>query len=67
MHRDLTAERFQSVVGAARFERDKDADAAESVDDLAVHVMACARRSVMFSPMVAMALAIASATVPPPG
>ena len=62
---------------AGRFQRDDHADAAEAVGDLAVDVMAdravratcrpAARRSVMFSPMVAIALAIASATVPPPG
>ena len=76
VHGDLPAERGQRVGVAGRFERDDHADAAEAVDDLAVDIMAdravvdmqaAARRSVMFSPMVAMALAIASATVPPPG
>ncbi len=40
MHRHLTAERDERVAGAGRFERDDDADAAEAVGDLAVHVMA---------------------------
>ena len=57
-----------------RLEPDDDADPPETLDDLVVHVLAdralgdaqaLDARKVMFSPMVAMALAIASETVAP--
>ena len=40
MHRDLPAERDERIVFAFRLQRDDHRDAAEAVDDLAVHVLA---------------------------
>jgi hypothetical protein len=74
MHGELTRQRGERLLVALRLKRDNDGDLALPVDDLRMDVTtpsatfsAAARRSVRFSPMVATALVIASATVPPPG
>jgi len=74
MHRDLAPERGQRVGVAGRFSATITPMRPCPSTDRAMHVMAdratgdmqaVARRSEMFSPIVAIALAIASATVPP--
>ena len=73
MHGDLAAEIGENVGGAGRLESDDDADLAEAVADGVVDVgrdnamLNRQQRRVMFSPMVAIELAMASATVPPAG